>query len=41
LGSGLIGQQFDDPRYFRQRLSANASFPYNAARLVGNEFRIM
>lgn len=29
-GSGLIGQQFDDPKYFWGRLSATGAFPYNA-----------
>src|SRR5689334_144404 len=29
-GSELIGQQFDDPRYFWGRLSATGDFPYNA-----------
>ncbi len=30
LGSELIGQAFDDPRYFWGRLSATGAFPYNA-----------
>ena len=30
VGSELIGQQFDDPRYFWGRLSATSPFPYNA-----------
>jgi K+-transporting ATPase ATPase C chain len=30
LGSELIGQQFDDPRYFWGRLSATGTYPYNA-----------
>jgi potassium-transporting ATPase KdpC subunit len=30
LGSILIGQSFDDPRYFWGRLSATGTFPYNA-----------
>jgi K+-transporting ATPase ATPase C chain len=30
LGSELIGQPFDDPRYFWGRLSATGTFPYNA-----------
>jgi potassium-transporting ATPase KdpC subunit len=30
LGSALIGQQFDDPKYFWGRLSATGTFPYNA-----------
>lgn len=30
LGSQLIGQPFDDPRYFWGRLSATSTYPYNA-----------
>jgi K+-transporting ATPase ATPase C chain len=30
LGSELIGQSFDDPKYFWGRLSATGTFPYNA-----------
>jgi K+-transporting ATPase ATPase C chain len=30
LGSELIGQQFDAPKYFWGRLSATGAFPYNA-----------
>lgn len=30
VGSELIGQQFDDPKYFWSRLSATSAFPYNA-----------
>ena len=30
VGSQLIGQQFDDPKYFWGRLSATGPFPYNA-----------
>jgi len=29
-GSELIGQQFDDPKYFWGRISATGTFPYNA-----------
>ncbi len=29
-GSQLIGQQFDEPKYFWGRLSATGDFPYNA-----------
>jgi len=39
LGSELIGQSFDDPRYFWGRLSATGDFPYNAfdaATLAGS-----
>src|SRR5258708_7060502 len=30
MGASLIGQQFDDPKYFWGRLSATGTFPYNA-----------
>jgi len=30
VGSGLIGQSFDEPKYFWGRLSATGTFPYNA-----------
>jgi potassium-transporting ATPase KdpC subunit len=30
VGSNLIGQSFDDPKYFWGRLSATGDFPYNA-----------
>jgi len=30
VGSTLIGQAFDDPKYFWGRLSATGTFPYNA-----------
>src|SRR5512142_1263977 len=30
VASELIGQQFDDPKYFWGRLSATGDFPYNA-----------
>ncbi len=30
LGSALIGQSFDDPKYFWGRLSATSTYPYNA-----------
>jgi len=30
VGSELIGQSFDDPKYFWGRLSATGTFPYNA-----------
>lgn len=36
VGSGLIGQPFDDPRYFWGRPSATAPFPYNAAASSGS-----
>ena len=36
VGSSLIGQQFDDPKYFWGRLSANGDHPYNAALSGGS-----
>jgi K+-transporting ATPase ATPase C chain len=36
VGSGLIGQPFDDPKYFWGRPSATAPFPYNAAASSGS-----
>jgi K+-transporting ATPase ATPase C chain len=39
VGSKLIGQSFDDPKYFWGRLSATSTFPYNAfnaATLTGS-----
>jgi K+-transporting ATPase ATPase C chain len=36
VGSELIGQSFDDPRYFWGRLSATSPFPYNAAASAGS-----
>jgi K+-transporting ATPase ATPase C chain len=36
VGSALIGQPFDDPRYFWGRPSATAPFPYNAAASAGS-----
>jgi K+-transporting ATPase ATPase C chain len=35
-GSALIGQPFDDPRYFWGRPSATTPFPYNAAASAGS-----
>jgi len=35
-GSALIGQPFDDPRYFWGRLSATTPFPYNAGASSGS-----
>jgi K+-transporting ATPase ATPase C chain len=35
VGSVLIGQHFDDPKYFWGRPSATAPFPYNAAASQG------
>jgi K+-transporting ATPase ATPase C chain len=36
VGSELIGQPFDDPRYFWSRPSATSPFPYNAAASSGS-----
>jgi K+-transporting ATPase ATPase C chain len=36
VGSALIGQPFDDPRYFWGRPSATAPFPYNAGASSGS-----
>lgn len=36
LGSELIGQPFDDPRYFWSRPSATTPFPYNASASSGS-----
>ena len=36
VGSQVIGQPFDDPRYFWGRLSATLPYPYNAASSTGS-----
>jgi K+-transporting ATPase ATPase C chain len=36
IGSELIGQQFNDPKYFWGRPSATSPFPYNAAASSGS-----
>jgi potassium-transporting ATPase KdpC subunit len=36
IGSSLIGQPFDDPKYFWGRPSATAPYPYNAAASSGS-----
>jgi K+-transporting ATPase ATPase C chain len=36
VGSELIGQPFDNPKYFWGRLSATSLFPYNAAASSGS-----
>jgi len=36
VGSTLIGQPFDDPRYFWGRPSATSPFPYNASSSSGS-----
>lgn len=36
VGSALLGQPFDDPRYFWGRVSATSPFPYNAGASSGS-----
>lgn len=36
IGSSLVGQPFDDPRYFWGRPSATSPFPYNAGASTGS-----
>src|SRR5215472_7978186 len=36
IGSSLIGQPFDDPKYFWSRLSATSPVPYNASNSSGS-----
>lgn len=36
VGSKLLGQQFDDPKYFWGRLSATGPYPYNGAASSGS-----
>jgi potassium-transporting ATPase KdpC subunit len=38
IGSSLIGQSFDDPKYFWGRLSATGPFPYNAGASSGSNY---
>lgn len=38
LGSALIGQHFDEPRYFWGRPSATGPVPYNAAASTGSNY---
>lgn len=38
VGSSLIGQPFDDPKYFWGRLSGTSPFGYNAASSSGSNF---
>jgi K+-transporting ATPase ATPase C chain len=36
IGSALIGQQFDDPKYFWCRISATSPYPYNGGSSSGS-----
>src|SRR5512143_3809153 len=36
IGSELIGQQFEDPKYFWGRLSATTPYPYNGGSSSGS-----
>jgi len=36
VGSELLGQQFDDPKYFWGRLSATTPYPYNGGSSSGS-----
>ncbi|HMK59894.1 MAG TPA: potassium-transporting ATPase subunit KdpC [Dissulfurispiraceae bacterium] len=38
IGSSLIGQPFDDPKYFWGRLSATSPYPYNSSASSGSNF---
>jgi len=38
VGSRLIGQPFDDPKYFWSRLSATSPQPYNGAASSGSNY---
>ena len=40
IGSSLIGQPFDDPKYFWGRPSATTPYPYNAAASSGSNLSI-
>jgi potassium-transporting ATPase KdpC subunit len=41
LGSQLIGQQFDDPKYFWGRPSATSGTAYNASASGGSNYSVM
>jgi K+-transporting ATPase ATPase C chain len=41
LGSELIGQQFDQPKYFWGRLSATGNNPYNASDSGGSNYGVL
>jgi K+-transporting ATPase ATPase C chain len=38
IGSELIGQQFDNPKYFWSRLSATSPYAYNASASSGSNY---
>jgi len=40
VGSELIGQPFDDPKYFWSRPSATGPYPYNAASSSGSNLAV-
>jgi K+-transporting ATPase ATPase C chain len=40
IGSALIGQPFDDPKYFWSRPSATTPFPYNAGSSNGSNLAV-
>lgn len=41
VGSELIGQQFDDPKYFWGRLSDTSGNPYNASASGGSNYSVL
>jgi len=41
VGSQLIGQQFDDPKYFWGRVSATGDHPYNASASGGTNYSVL
>ncbi len=41
VGSQLIGQQFDDPKYFWGRISATGDHPYNASASGGTNYSVL
>lgn len=41
VGSELIGQWFNDPKYFYPRLSATSDHPYNAAYSGGSNYSVL
>jgi len=41
VGSALIGQQFNNPKYFWERLSATSGIPYNASSSGGSNYSVL